>query len=82
MRGFRRCRLRRAQAQTPFICIGLGPVGANRCHPPSQSGPNASDIAAAARMTPSERNGVIESMVARLAERMAKDGPMSRDGCA
>ncbi len=25
-------------------------------------------------MTPSERNGVIESMVARLAERMAKDG--------
>src|SRR5450432_590583 len=37
-------------------------------------GPNASDIAAASQMAPAERNGMIESMVARLAQRMAENG--------
>jgi cytochrome c-type biogenesis protein CcmH len=38
------------------------------------SGPNASQVAAAAQMAPAERNGMIESMVARLAQRMAENG--------
>jgi cytochrome c-type biogenesis protein CcmH len=37
-------------------------------------GPEASQIAAAAAMAPAERNGMIESMVARLAQRMAENG--------
>jgi cytochrome c-type biogenesis protein CcmH len=37
-------------------------------------GPSTSDVAAAAQMAPAERNGMIESMVARLAQRMAQDG--------
>jgi cytochrome c-type biogenesis protein CcmH len=37
-------------------------------------GPNASDIAAAGAMAPAERSGMIESMVARLAQRMAENG--------
>ena len=37
-------------------------------------GPSAGDVAAAARMAPGERNAMIESMVARLAQRMAENG--------
>jgi cytochrome c-type biogenesis protein CcmH len=37
-------------------------------------GPSASDVAAAAQMAPAERNGMIEGMVARLAQRMAENG--------
>jgi cytochrome c-type biogenesis protein CcmH len=37
-------------------------------------GPDASQVAAAAQMAPAERNGMIESMVARLAQRMAENG--------
>ncbi len=37
-------------------------------------GPNASQVAAAAQMSPTERNGMIEGMVARLAQRMAENG--------
>ena len=37
-------------------------------------GPNASQVAAAAQMAPAERNGMIEGMVARLAQRMAENG--------
>jgi cytochrome c-type biogenesis protein CcmH len=40
----------------------------------ASKGPNASDIAAAAQMAPAERNGMIEGMVARLAQRMAENG--------
>jgi cytochrome c-type biogenesis protein CcmH len=39
-----------------------------------QPGPNAADMAAAAKMTPSDRNAMIEGMVARLAQRMAENG--------
>jgi cytochrome c-type biogenesis protein CcmH len=52
-----------------------GPVGQARpaasAAPP---GPNASQMAAAAQMAPGERNGMIEGMVARLAQRMAENG--------
>jgi cytochrome c-type biogenesis protein CcmH len=37
-------------------------------------GPNASEIAAASQMAPADRNGMIEGMVARLAQRMAENG--------
>ena len=37
-------------------------------------GPNANQVAAAAQMAPAERNGMIEGMVARLAQRMAENG--------
>ena len=37
-------------------------------------GPSASDVTAAAQMAPAARSEMIESMVARLAQRMAKDG--------
>jgi cytochrome c-type biogenesis protein CcmH len=37
-------------------------------------GPKASDIAAAGAMAPAERSDMIESMVARLAQRMAANG--------
>jgi cytochrome c-type biogenesis protein CcmH len=37
-------------------------------------GPNASQVAAAAQMAPAERSGMIETMVARLAQRMAENG--------
>jgi cytochrome c-type biogenesis protein CcmH len=47
--------------------------------PPSSTaiappGPDASQVAAAAQMAPGERNNMIESMVARLAQRMAENG--------
>ena len=52
-----------------------GPAGA----PPSVGaiaplGPNAGQAAAAAQMAPVERNSMIEGMVARLADRLKKDG--------
>jgi len=37
-------------------------------------GPNASQVAAAAQMAPTERNEMIEGMVSRLAQRMAENG--------
>lgn len=37
-------------------------------------GPDASQVAAAAQMAPAERNGMIESMVTRLAQRMTENG--------
>ena len=37
-------------------------------------GPNASQVAAAAQMAPAEQKGMIEGMVARLAQRMAENG--------
>jgi len=39
-----------------------------------QPGPNASQVAAAAQMAPTERNSMIEGMVARLAERLKTNG--------
>ncbi|MGC2317439.1 MAG: c-type cytochrome biogenesis protein CcmI, partial [Bradyrhizobium sp.] len=37
-------------------------------------GPDASQVAAAAQMAPAERSGMIEGMVARLAQKMAENG--------
>jgi cytochrome c-type biogenesis protein CcmH len=49
---------------------GLPPSAAAIAPP----GPNASQVAAAAQMAPVERNSMIEGMVARLADRLKKDG--------
>jgi cytochrome c-type biogenesis protein CcmH len=48
----------------------LPPAAANV----ASKGPNASDIAAASQMAPADRNGMIEGMVARLAQRLAENG--------
>jgi cytochrome c-type biogenesis protein CcmH len=37
-------------------------------------GPSAREVAAAAQLAPAERNGMIEGMVARLAQKMAENG--------
>jgi cytochrome c-type biogenesis protein CcmH len=50
---------------------GPAPNAANVAPP---KGPDASQVAAAAQMAPAERNGMIEGMVARLAQRMAENG--------
>ena len=51
---------------------GAGPAPSAIAVAPA--GPDASQVAAAAQMAPTERNGMIESMVARLAQRMAENG--------
>ena len=48
-----------------------GPPGAVKLAP---AGPDANQVAAAAQMAPTERNNMIEGMVARLAQRMAENG--------
>jgi cytochrome c-type biogenesis protein CcmH len=40
----------------------------------TQPGPDAGQVAAAAQMAPADRNGMIEGMVARLAQKMAENG--------
>jgi cytochrome c-type biogenesis protein CcmH len=42
--------------------------------PAAPKGPSASEVAAAAEMAPADRNGMIEGMVARLAQKMAENG--------
>ena len=49
---------------------GPAPSAANVAPP----GPNANQVAAAAQMAPAERSGMIEGMVARLAQKMAENG--------
>lgn len=66
-----------ASLETEAVPDVSGPGAAGP--PPSAAsvappGPNASQVAAATQMAPAERNGMIESMVARLAQRMAENG--------
>jgi cytochrome c-type biogenesis protein CcmH len=42
--------------------------------PAAPKGPSASEVATAAEMAPADRNGMIEGMVARLAQKMAENG--------
>jgi cytochrome c-type biogenesis protein CcmH len=51
---------------------GAGPASSAVAVTPP--GPNANQVAAAAQMAPAERNGMIEGMVGRLAQRMAENG--------
>jgi cytochrome c-type biogenesis protein CcmH len=55
----------------------FGPGAAGPASPAANvapKGPSASDVAAAAQMTPAERSAMIEGMVARLAQKMAENG--------
>jgi cytochrome c-type biogenesis protein CcmH len=66
----------------PMVKSALARVdekGPTSVAPPSSTavappGPDASQVAAAAQMAPTERYNMIESMVARLAQRMAENG--------
>jgi cytochrome c-type biogenesis protein CcmH len=62
------------EAATPSVSgsVAAGPASSTVAIAPP--GPNASQVAAAAQMAPAERNGMIEGMVARLAQRMAENG--------
>jgi cytochrome c-type biogenesis protein CcmH len=61
-------------AVTPPAPGVTGPAPANVPAVATAPGPNASQVAAAARMAPAERSEMIEGMVARLAQRMAENG--------
>ena len=63
-----------AEAASPSVSgpVAAGPASSTVAVAPP--GPNASQVAAAAQMAPAERNGMIEGMVARLAQRMAENG--------
>ncbi|MFL6820895.1 MAG: c-type cytochrome biogenesis protein CcmI [Bradyrhizobium sp.] len=62
------------------VAVQPGPAMAAPAEPRSSgdaataSGPDASQVAAAAEMAPAERNQMIQGMVARLAQRMAENG--------
>jgi cytochrome c-type biogenesis protein CcmH len=47
--------------------------------PPAENGPGADDIAAASQMSPEDRNAMIETMVARLDEKL-KQNPLDPEG--
>jgi cytochrome c-type biogenesis protein CcmH len=59
--------LARIDEKSPSVVVAAPSAAAPK-------GPNASEVAAAAQMAPAERNGMIEGMVARLAQKMAENG--------
>ena len=52
----------------------VDPNAANVPAPGASPGPSADDIAAASQLTPEQRNVMIRGMVARLAERLSREG--------
>ena len=52
----------------------VDPNAANVPAPGASPGPSADDIAAASQMSPEQRNEMIRGMVARLAERLTREG--------
>jgi cytochrome c-type biogenesis protein CcmH len=63
--------------ETETMPSGSGPAAAGPAPTATNvapKGPDASQVAAAAQMAPAERNGMIEAMVARLAQKMAENG--------
>ncbi len=63
-----------AEAAGPNVSGPVAAAPASSTVAVAPPGPNASQVAAAAQMAPAERNGMIEGMVARLAQRMAENG--------
>ena len=57
--------------KSPPVVVAAPPSGAAKVAP---KGPSAREVAAAAQLAPAERNGMIEGMVARLAQKMAENG--------
>jgi len=63
--------LARIDEKGPPAVVAAQPSGAAKVAP---KGPSAREVAAAAQLAPAERNGMIEGMVARLAQKMAENG--------
>jgi cytochrome c-type biogenesis protein CcmH len=63
------------RAQMPEVAFR---AGVNYELPP-EKGPSADDIAAAAEMSPEDRQAMIEGMVAQLSERLASEGGPAED---
>jgi cytochrome c-type biogenesis protein CcmH len=63
--------LARIDEEGPSTVVAAPASGAARAAP---KGPSAREVAAAAQLAPAERNGMIEGMVARLAQKMAENG--------
>jgi cytochrome c-type biogenesis protein CcmH len=72
--GLQRLEQGLAALQSAAVPAASAPAPATTAVSIAQPGPNASEVAAAAQMAPTERNSMIEGMVARLAERLKKDG--------
>jgi cytochrome c-type biogenesis protein CcmH len=63
--------LARIDEKGPPAVVAAPASGAANVAP---KGPSAREVAAAAQLAPAERNGMIEGMVARLAQKMAENG--------
>ena len=63
--------LARIDEKGPPVVVAAPASGAAKAAP---KGPSAREVAAAAQLAPAERNGMIEGMVARLAQKMAENG--------
>jgi cytochrome c-type biogenesis protein CcmH len=63
--------LARIDEKGPPAVVAAQPSGAAKVAP---KGPSAREVAAAAQLAPAERNGMIEGMIARLAQKMAENG--------
>src|SRR3984893_10664085 len=63
--------LARIDEKGPAAAVSAPPSAAAKAAP---KGPSAREVAAAAQLAPAERNGMIEGMVARLAQKMAENG--------
>ena len=63
--------LARIDEKGPPVVAAAPASGAAKVAP---KGPSAREVAAAAQLAPAERNGMIEGMVARLAQKMAENG--------
>lgn len=63
--------LARIDEKGPPAVVAAPASGAANAAP---KGPGAREVAAAAQLAPAERNGMIEGMVARLAQKMAENG--------
>jgi|SRR5450432_452844 cytochrome c-type biogenesis protein CcmH len=63
--------LARIDEKGPSAVVAAPASGAAKAAP---KGPSAREVAAAAQLAPAERNGMIEGMVARLAQKMAENG--------
>ena len=80
MRGGAAGRLALAGGGRPGACRSQQPDGRRRCPGASRPGPgrpSADEMAAASQMSPQDRNAMIETMVARLDERL-KENPQRR----
>jgi cytochrome c-type biogenesis protein CcmH len=63
-----------AEAVPDVSAPGIAGPPASSTAKVAPKGPSAREVAAAAQLAPAERNGMIEGMVARLAQKMAENG--------